>query len=232
MDFEALGARFSWILVPLDDVFWFLRPLSRDMRGACQVADLTLMIRATRGRSRRPNHMRSHIGSPKAMAPVDFRRGWGEFHSVANQASFYIAFWTNFGGFSRPKRTPKSTFGELFFDAFFERHFGIDFWSFWGGCNLKKSLKTIGFSMVFANFHKIDAFNKSWKKSSILAPFSRAKAEKIRLKMFLKTCNFSTSILTYFLVDLGSILWSKNHPKIAIFRKNWSSKAYSETLLL
>ena len=180
----------------------------------------------------RPNHMPSHLDALQTMISVDLRRLWREFHSVAKQASFYVAFWTNFGGFSRPKRTPKSTFGELFFDAFFERHFGIDFWSFWGGCNLKKSLKTIGFSTVFANFHKIDAFNKSWKKSSILAPFSRAKAEKIRLKMFFITCYFSTSILIYFLVDLGSILGSKNHPQIAIFRKNWSSKAYSEALLL
>ena len=51
MDFEALGARFSWILEPLDDVFGLPRPVSRNMRGACKVADLTLMIRATRGRS-------------------------------------------------------------------------------------------------------------------------------------------------------------------------------------
>ena len=51
MDFKALRAQFSWILEPLDDVFGLPRPVSRNMRGACQVADLTLMIRATRGRS-------------------------------------------------------------------------------------------------------------------------------------------------------------------------------------
>ena len=47
--------------------------------------------------------MRSHIGNPKAMAPVDFRRLWGDFHSVAKQASFYIAFGTDFGGFGEAK---------------------------------------------------------------------------------------------------------------------------------
>ena len=149
-----------------------------------------------------------------------------------NKLRFTSLFEPILEAFRSPNGCQNQLLGSFLFDAFFERHFGIDFCSFWGGCNLKKSLKTIGFSMVFANFHKIDAFNKSWKKSSILAPFSRAKAEKIRLKMFFKTCYFSTSILTYFLVDLGSILGSKNHPQIAIFRKNWSSKAYSEALLL
>ena len=51
MDFDAVGIRFSCILMPLDDAFGFPRHASRNMRGACQVADLTLMIRATRGRS-------------------------------------------------------------------------------------------------------------------------------------------------------------------------------------
>ena len=88
------------------------------MRGACQVADLTLMIRATRGRSRRPIHMRSHIGNPKAMTPVDFRRGRGGFHSVAKQASFNIAFGADFKGFGTPKWRPKSMLEAYFFDAF------------------------------------------------------------------------------------------------------------------
>ena len=72
------------------------------MRGACQVADLTLMIRATRGRSRRPNHMRSLFDSPKAMASVNFRRLPGGLHSVVKQASFYIAFGVDLEGFGEP----------------------------------------------------------------------------------------------------------------------------------
>ena len=91
------------------------------MRGACQVADLTLMIRATKGRSRRPNHMHSHIGSPKAMPPVNFRRAWGEFHSVAKQASFNIAFGSNFDGFGKAKSMPKFDFGAIFSDVIFQK---------------------------------------------------------------------------------------------------------------
>ena len=43
--------------------------------------------------------MGSHIGSPKVMIPVDFRRFAGDFHSVAKQASFDLALRSDFGGF-------------------------------------------------------------------------------------------------------------------------------------
>ena len=76
------------------------------------------MIRATRGRSRRPNHMPSQIGGPKAMGPVDFRRLPGDFHSFAKQASFSIAFWSNFGGFGKPKSMPKFDFRAFFSMSF------------------------------------------------------------------------------------------------------------------
>ena len=109
------------------------------MRGACQVADLTLMIRATRGRSRRPNHMRGHIGIPKAMPPVDFRRAWGEFHNVAKQASFYIAFGTDFGGFGKPKSMPKFDFRAIFSDVIFEKKNTSKFDSFLRVQNQKNS---------------------------------------------------------------------------------------------
>ena len=109
------------------------------MRGACQVADLTWMIRATRGRSSRPNHMRSHIGSPKAMAPVNLRRLPGDFHSVAKQASFSIAFWSNFGGFGRLKSMPKFDFRAFFFDVIFESFFTSKFGRFLEAPNQKNS---------------------------------------------------------------------------------------------
>ena len=76
---------------------------------------------------RSPNHMRSQIGGPKVMRPVDFRRFLGNFHSVPKQASFDIAAGSDFGGvrsdfgrFWEAKIEPKSNFGRLFFDAFFE----------------------------------------------------------------------------------------------------------------
>ena len=51
---------------------------------------------------RRPNHMRSQIGGPKAMRPVGFRRLAGELHSVAKQALLRIAFRVDFGGQNPP----------------------------------------------------------------------------------------------------------------------------------
>ena len=58
------------------------------MCEAFQVEELALMIRATRGRSRRPNHMHSHLDALQAMGPVSLRRVPSEVHSVAKQASF------------------------------------------------------------------------------------------------------------------------------------------------
>ena len=69
---------------------------------------------------RRPNHMRSQICGPKAMPPVNFRQLPGEVHSVAKQASLHIAFWSNFGGFGKPKSMPKFDFRAFFFDVVFE----------------------------------------------------------------------------------------------------------------
>ena len=143
MDFEALGAWFSWILVPLDHVFWFPPPVSRDMRGACQVADLTLMIMATRGRSGRPNHMRSHIGNPKTMTPVNLRRLPGDLHSVAKHASFNIAFGVDLGSFGKPKSMPKFDFRAIFSDVIFERNFTSEF----GSCLKVQNQKNSNFPL-------------------------------------------------------------------------------------
>ena len=80
------------------------------MCEAFQVEDLALMIRATRGRSRRPNHMHSHLDALQAMPPVDLRRGGRRFHSVAKQASLYIASGAHFQGFWKAKWLPKFDF--------------------------------------------------------------------------------------------------------------------------
>ena len=167
MDFEPLGSWFSWVLVPLDDVFWFPHCASRDKRGACQVADLTLMIKATWGRSRRPNHMRSHIGNPKAMRPVNFRRLRGEFHSVAKQASFNIAFgrdfWSfgsDFGRFWEAKTEAKIDFWEVFCDVFFECALA----SILGGFLEAQNLKNSNFASTGARFLQIWCFQKISEK--------------------------------------------------------------------
>ena len=90
------------------------------MCGACQVADLTLMIRATRGRSRRPNHMRSPLDALQTPRPVTLRRFPRGLHSVAKQASFYIAFGMDSEGFGEPTSMPKFDFRAIFSDVIFE----------------------------------------------------------------------------------------------------------------
>ena len=89
------------------------------MCEAFQVEDLALMIRATRGRSRRPNHMHSHLDALQAMGPVDLPRVASEVHSVAKQASFYIAVGAHFQGFWKAKWLPKFDFRGFFFDVIF-----------------------------------------------------------------------------------------------------------------
>ena len=71
--------------------------------------------------------MGSHIGNPKAMPPVNFRRLWGDFHNVAKQTSFNVAFWNNFGGLGKPKSIPKFDFRAFFSDVIFEQKFTSKF---------------------------------------------------------------------------------------------------------
>ena len=89
------------------------------MCEAFQVEEFALMVRAMRGKSRRPNHMHSHLDALQAMPPVDLRRGASDFHSVAKQASFYIALGAHFQGFWKAKWLPKFDFRGFFFDVIF-----------------------------------------------------------------------------------------------------------------
>ena len=73
--------------------------------------------------------MRSLFDSPKAMGSVNLRRLPGGFHSVVKQASFNIAFGSNFGGFGKPKSMPKFDFRAIFSDVIFERNFTSKFGS-------------------------------------------------------------------------------------------------------
>ena len=103
------------------------------MCEAFQVAEIALMIRVTRGRSRRPNHMHSHLDALQAMRPVDLRRVPRESPSVAKRASFYIAFGRDscgfkidFGRFGGGKMEAKIDFLEVFLRCFFGMRFSID----------------------------------------------------------------------------------------------------------
>ena len=115
--------------------------------------------------------MHSHLDALQAMPPVSFRRGPSEVHSVAKQASFYIAFGRDFcgfridfGRFGGGKMEAKIDFLEVFLRCFFGMRFSIDLGWIFGGSKLEKSIKTMHFSMVFAHFQKIDVFEKNTKK--------------------------------------------------------------------
>ena len=59
--------------------------------------------------------MSNEIDSPKAPRPAAFRRFAGEFHSVAKQAPFRVAFRVDFGSENDPKIDEISSFGALRF---------------------------------------------------------------------------------------------------------------------
>ena len=71
--------------------------------------------------------MRSQIGGPKAMPPVNLRRHAGGFHSVPKQASFNIDFGVDLEGFRKPKSMPQFDFRAIFSDVIFERNFTSKF---------------------------------------------------------------------------------------------------------
>ena len=83
--------------------------------------------------------MRSLFGNPKAVRPVNLRRGAGEFHSVAKQASFNVAFGTDFRRFRKPKWTPKVDVRAFFFNVIFESFFTSNFGRFLEDQNQKNS---------------------------------------------------------------------------------------------
>ena len=75
----------------------------------------------------RPNHMLSQLDALQRPGPVDFRRLPRHSHSVAKQASFRIAFWSDFetfskdlGSFWEAKMGAQIDFGSFFCDAFFD----------------------------------------------------------------------------------------------------------------
>ena len=63
----------------------------------------------------------------QTLRPVNLRRLWRGFHSVAKQASFSIAFGNNFGGLGKPESMPKFDFRAIFSDVFFKQKFTSKF---------------------------------------------------------------------------------------------------------
>ena len=74
--------------------------------------------------------MHSPLDALQAVGPVNFRRLASEAHSVAKQASFYIAFGAHFQGFWEVwggQLGGENRFLRMFFDVLFEVDVGIDF---------------------------------------------------------------------------------------------------------
>ena len=95
---------------------------------------------------RRPNHMRSHLDALQTPAPVNFRRVAGEVHSIAKQASFSVAFWSDFEGFGsdfgmlwEAKMDASIDFWEVILQCLFRMRFFIDLGSFLGPRKSEKS---------------------------------------------------------------------------------------------
>ena len=97
-----------------------------------------------------------------------------EFFLDAIFFNFFLC-WVDFGRVSELKMEAKIDFWEVFFRCFFRVRFGIDFLWNLGGSDVEKSIKTIVFSMVFANFQKIDVFEKVAKKPRFWNRFRRPK---------------------------------------------------------
>ena len=95
---------------------------------------------------RRPNHMPGHLDALQTTTSVAFRRLARELHSVAKQASFSVAFWSDFEGFGsdfgtlqEAKMDANIDFWEVILQCLFRMRFFIDLGSFLGPRKSEKS---------------------------------------------------------------------------------------------
>ena len=158
--------------------------------------------------------MRSPLDALQTPTPVSLRRFPRDFHSVAKQASFYIAFGRDFGGFWRPKWMRKLMLGPVFFDVVLECVFASIFVRIFEAPNLKnRALASTG-----ARFLQNRRFRKRYETNIILALFFKAEAKKIRFKIASNMCCFKAPHFERFFFNFGCILESKNLCKITKFR--------------
>ena len=160
--------------------------------------------------------MRSLLDALQTLSPFNFRRLWREFHSLANQASFCIAFGRDFGGFWKPKWMRKLMPGPVFFDVVLECVFALIFVRIFEAPKLKNR----ALASTRARFLQNRRFRKRYKKNMILDSFLKAKTQKIRLKINSNMCCFKASHFKHFFFDFASILDAKNRCKITKLRKN------------
>ena len=125
---------------------------------------------------RKPNHMRSQIGGPKAMRPVNLRRLPAKIHNVAKQASFCIAFRNDVGGFGTPKSMLKIDLRAFFSLSFSKAFLHRNFLGF-------QKLETRKIAIYFRktnDFCKISFFDKDAKTIEFRVHFRKPKRGKFQ----------------------------------------------------
>ena len=171
--------------------------------------------------------MHSLFSCPGPPAPVSFRRLARGLHGVAKQASFYVAFRSDFRGFGRRRSSRKSMLELILFDVFFECVFA----SIFARLLEARSLRNINLASTGAWFLRNRHFQKPCKTNAIFGVFWEAKAMRNREQSCSKACFFRTSSFMCFFFDFDSIWGSKNHLKIIISRKNGGSETSFQSLL-
>ena len=127
--------------------------------------------------------MPSRLDALQTTTSVDLRRFVGNFHNVAQQASFNIASGRNFKGFgndfkefSEAQMDAKRGFLEVLQRFFLRPRFGIDFASIF---RVSKSQKSSFFLKKINDFHKIDVIEKVPKNTESWLCFRTPKRGQI-----------------------------------------------------
>ena len=121
------------------------------------------------------------MGLPSRVGRVEAQVGCvgalESFFKLAFRCHFF-RFWSDFGRFLEAKMVPKIDFWEVFFDAFMEHDFGIDFHRFFVFFS-SSNLDFCAHSQCFVRIFIKSMFLENCRKSFILEPFSEAKSTKI-----------------------------------------------------
>ena len=93
--------------------------------------------------------MSSLLDTLQTLRPVNLQRLPRQFHSVAKQASFYIADGSRFQGFWKANWLPKFGF-RVFFWRYFSSRLNIQCWQIFRGSEPEKNDFPLGKTMIFA----------------------------------------------------------------------------------
>ena len=159
--------------------------------------------------------MHSHLDALQAMRPVGLRRLASEVHSVAKQASFYIALGTHFQGFWSAKWLPKFDFWGFFFDVIFHCVWASNFGRFFEAPNQKNS----DFPRENNDFRKNCVFDKNAQIARCCLRFRRPKRRKSIQNSNPKTYYLKHWIWRLFPCILGAFWSPKIIKKSQMFEK-------------